>query len=88
MSEGEFKNQGKLFDLIFIQSTYYSQHPLELSINEEALKQIIKEAKKEFPTRAKWLVKESWASGSYLEERVNRERDEWFKEWFGDLKDE
>lgn len=82
------KEQGKLLNLILIQSTWHSEHPKYISINEEALKQILGEAKKEFESliSGTWDVDEEgfhpnrYAKDSWLNPR---EAIKWFRKWFG-----
>ena len=65
--------KGELFGKIATQSIWRSQYPNEISINEEALKQIIDEMRKEYP---KAIPLARWAE-------LNKIREEWFRKWFG-----
>ncbi len=62
---------GELLDKIYLQSIWTMRHPNHILVNQEALKQIVEQMKKEFPS-------------IYLRHmRDDAELREWYKKWLG-----
>ena len=71
---------GRLLNNIFIQSIWRSQHPNEIAINEEALKQIFDEVRKEFPYDDLMTLMATYECGGCVSIK------KWYEKYFGDKK--